>query len=373
MMIGQLNCLKGCFIQSQKKQDVCADTASKILKISGLILGVGGVLAAVSFAIPLTLKGTVALSIAVSCAAFFVFYRTYSINSPDKPSLPSDDPIEQIGDVSLQPSSSAQLCAKTPIKELWDQLEGKTRSKLGKMAYVNLGNRCRFDGIRCPKHTAISIEGNYLHANSITIPRCSRSFVASQAPLPEDCGLFWEAVFERNAAIIDLTTPEDRKHKGKEQVTSYCPEFLDETKTYGHLSVTIENRNDSACCYQVRHLKTGEKKRIVRSHSSSWKDFAAVSLIDLKGMVQSIDILVPSGGVAWIHCRAGVGRTGTLITAYYLREKFWRGELSSENLEEVLIECIIELRQQRGKFFVQQPVQLELLREYGCLLLSSEL
>ncbi|MDP1607823.1 MAG: tyrosine-protein phosphatase [Chlamydiales bacterium] len=373
MIIGQLNCLKGYFTQSQKEQDVCAETASKVLKISGLILGLGGVLAAASFAIPLTLKGAVALSMAVSCAAFFVFYRTHSINSPDKPSLPSADPVKQPEDVSLQPSSSVKLCAKTPIKELWDRLEEKTRSELGKMTYVNLGNRCRFDGIKCPKHTAISVDGNYLHANSITIPGCSRLFVASQAPLPEDCGLFWQAVFERNADIIDLTTPEDRKHKGKEQVTSYYPQFSDQAKTYGPLSVTIENRNDSACCYQVRHLETGEEKRIVRSHSYRWKDFGAVAPLDLKAFVETIDIVVPKGRVAWIHCRAGVGRTGTLIAAYCLREKFWRGELSLENLEEVLIECIVELRQQRGKFFVQQPVQLELLREYGRLLLSSEL
>lgn len=74
----------------------------------------------------------------------------------------------------------------------------------------------------------------------------------------------------------------------------------------------------------------------------------------------------------WVHCRAGMGRTGTLIVAVILKEKIERGEITPANLRESLLKIVLGLRKHRGSAFVQRSTQLNALVEYAQYLFTQK-
>ncbi len=252
------------------------------------------------------------------------------------------------------------------IDKLWKRLETQTAPPDYLRANQVNG---RFTDIGCPKDTAIQIGDDYLHANLVGEDVSARRFIAAQAPVEEDYALFWESAWQQEGMIMDLTTAEDRD-KG---VTIYYPTTAEKTKIYGNFQVELvqESVEEGAKIYQYRmtHQETKESKIIQRVHFDQWLDFNAVSLDHLKTLVAILE-KDESGKTPCIHCRAGVGRTGTLITAFILKEKIKNKEIHAGNLESALMDLILKLRRQRGEYFVQQPVQFKLIRDYGKFLLD---
>jgi protein tyrosine phosphatase len=137
------------------------------------------------------------------------------------------------------------------------------------------------------------------------------------------------------------------------------------------MSVKLIEVSGRTYTYQIENTETGVVKTIKRCHYADWKDLSAVSLPALRVLVQEVETLSPNPkDLLWIHCRAGVGRTGSLITALVLKEKIERGEINKENLDGSLMDIIVELRKQRGPAFVQQKDQLDLLRQYADSLIA---
>lgn len=256
-----------------------------------------------------------------------------------------------------------------PITSLWSHLEQETQTQLQRLEFLSTEDlNHRFFNILCPRKTAIAISGQYLHANKVGEGVTQRSFVASQAPLTEDYDTFWQAIFESGPTIFDLTTIEDQIDGG---VTEYYPEELNQTIKCGPISIKLIKVSDRTYTYQIENIETGVVKNINRFHYADWKDLDTVSLPALNFLVQEVETLSPNPkNLLWIHCRAGVGRTGTLITALVLKEKIQCGEINKGNLEASLGNIIIELRKQRGPAFVQQKNQLNLLRQYADSLLT---
>jgi protein tyrosine phosphatase len=257
-----------------------------------------------------------------------------------------------------------------PITDLWPHLEKKTQAELQRLEFLSIDvPKHRFFDIRCPRKTALAISGRYLHANKVGEGVAERSFVASQAPLLEDYETFWKAILEHNPTIFDLTTIQDQIDGG---VTKYYPERLNQTIRCGSMLVKLVKVSDRTHTYQMENIQTRVVKNIKRFHYADWKDLGAVSLPALHLLVQEVETLSPNPkDLLWIHCRAGVGRTGTLITALVLKEKIKSGEIHIGNLDASLVDIIVELRKQRGPVFVQQIGQLDLLRQYADSLLKN--
>lgn len=252
--------------------------------------------------------------------------------------------------------------------ELWDILEAKKFSLNSTVVYhPSQAVNHRFDNIGCPKNASICIEDRFLHANKVTSEKCgARPIVASQAPLEIDCELFWKAISLDNFAIVDLTTTDDIVNGG---VNKYYPEFLGETITFGSMSITLTKEEGALKEYLVKDGLKGQFKTIKRFHFKNWKDFGAVTVPVLADLIRQLDSSLLNAPL-WVHCRAGVGRTGTLITAYMLKHKIQMGEINSKNLDSSLVDMIHDFRQKRGPSFVQQVGQFELLHQYGQFLLK---
>lgn len=265
-------------------------------------------------------------------------------------------------------ASSNQLNHPQKTMELWSHLQQKTIQELqGVKFFSEKEVNHRFSDVPCPKKTAVLVEGCYLHANNLGKGiSTDQRFIASQAPLEKDFEIFWKAILKNQAAIFDLTTPRDSG------ITKYYPEELNSAINYGSISVKLTKFNSKTSIYQITNTKTGTIKTIKRYHYTDWKDFGAISVSSLDTLVKEAERMrLKSKDLLWVHCRAGVGRTGTLITAIILKEKIINGEITKDNLDSSLLDLIVKLRKQRGPSFVQEKVQLNLLYEYANFLLSN--
>lgn len=239
----------------------------------------------------------------------------------------------------------------------------------------------RFDDILCPANTAVQYGPCYLHANRIGgLAGSSDCFVASGAPLKKDHFLFWHAIFESDSAIIDLTMPLEIGPEPNQLVT-YYPERLDETLEFGSLSVKLVNIAEvkevaeglKMYTYTLTVTKETQQtnKTVIRYHYSNWQDRNVLFLNDFESLIKTIK--EKTKGSLWVHCRGGVGRTGTFITAMILKEKIDLGLITDENLAETLLEIILLLKVERGPLFVQNDIQLDFLLRYGRYLLTQRL
>lgn len=290
------------------------------------------------------------------------FGTTKKVDDLTKPILNVNNNIPQ---PHLLTATQNKNLSNLSTSQLWDNLNEK--SKALSIIYVeNSEVNHRFPDVNCPRETAINVDGQYLHANTVVKKGESKiHFIASQAPLKKDESLFWKAILDNNFAILDLTTIIDQKAG----VTKYYPDRIEECISYGQFSVQLKAKNGFFCEYQVTDNSTGVTKNLKRYHFTEWKDFGAVSVPLLKNLIETLE--KEMGDQVWVHCRAGVGRTGTLITAFLLKEKIAKGHVTKENLDDTLINIILELRKRRGPYFVQMPEQLDLLRQFGNVLMTN--
>lgn len=192
------------------------------------------------------------------------------------------------------------------------------------------------------------------------------SFIASQMPSYYEFIPFWEEIFKgRYSAIIDLTSLRD--------LMPGAPRYYPETReVIGPFSITASSLPDErTTLYTV--AREGEEKPVLRYHFNEWLDGRSVSVDMLLFLITSIEekFRPSKERPLWIHCRAGVGRTGTLITAFILKEKIESREITKKNLGEALNELIFALRKERSQFFVETFDQFSLLLSFGEYLLEA--
>ena len=285
----------------------------------------------------------------------------------------------------IQPTPSSFNTKNFNVKKLWEDLEEETR----KIACLYVTQDCadstknevfdsRFIDIQCAKETAVLVDvggqSKYLHANHLGKGLTDKKFIATQAPRYElDTTAFWQAMLQYSSTIIDLTTHKDN-------ISPYYPtsSTLGENKlSFNHLNIELITNKDypkiqtlKSYDYKVTNTVTKETKQITRFHYNAWPDYGTVNLQELKEIVQFIDQIENRGAIC-IHCRAGVGRTGTVIAADILKEKIKNKEIHLDNLDTMLTAIILNLRQQRDKRLVQTEEQFALLIEYGTMLLSD--
>jgi protein tyrosine phosphatase len=275
---------------------------------------------------------------------------------------------------SPQTSSSDRRSSSEPAKvdftqELWERLQKQTREHA--FDYLPGKDFDRFLNISCVKATAVKIGDRALHANRVGQEIVNRDLVALQAPIEGHFEIFWTAVFASGAAIFDLTSDADKQGLKP----CYYPENMDETKTYGNISVKLINtetkENISVHTYEIEDTTTGTKKEIKRHNFLGWLDHGVVGVKELAKLVEKANEASDGGKKPlWIHCRAGAGRTGSLTTAIILKEKIASDQIGLLNLDTVLQGIIFQLRTQRGADFVQTDKQLGLLRDYATYLIQ---
>ncbi|KAF3839777.1 hypothetical protein F7725_018494 [Dissostichus mawsoni] len=164
--------------------------------------------------------------------------------------------------------------------------------------------------------TRVVLQGqeDYINASHITVritdvapPEsgvCLR-YVAAQGPLPQTCTHFWQTVWEQQThTIIMLTTLTER---GRTKCHQYWP-HPPEVKDYGHMRVKCHSEE---CNLAYR----GEERAVTHLQYVAWPDHGVPDdPSDFLLFISSVRERRRGEEPLMVHCSAGIGRTGVLIT-----------------------------------------------------------
>ncbi|VDP69740.1 unnamed protein product [Echinostoma caproni] len=199
-------------------------------------------------------------------------------------------------------------------------------------------------------------------------------YIATQGPMKSTCGDFWRMIVEQKATgIVMLTNLRDGKQVLCHQ---YWPEELNRTEEYTSGPVQIKVKLEK----EIKHPEVTERAFQVTSsiepnkcftvwhlHMTSWPDMGVPDMIQLEGLMDKHQVLRRSNeleGPTVVHCRAGLGRTGTFIVSELLRKHVHEGAYVD------IAGIILQLRRCRP-FMVENVKQYIFLHEYANALISD--
>ncbi|XP_050793639.1 tyrosine-protein phosphatase non-receptor type 3 isoform X2 [Gopherus flavomarginatus] len=170
--------------------------------------------------------------------------------------------------------------------------------------------------------TRIILQGNedYINANYVNmeIPSAGivNRYIATQGPLPHTCAHFWQVVWDhRLSLIIMLTTLTER---GRTKCHQYWPDPPD-IMEYGNFRVKCQSE-DCTIAYVFRemvitNIETEEEHTITHLQYVAWPDHGVPD--DSRDFLEFVTCMRPKrveNEPILVHCSAGIGRTGVLVT-----------------------------------------------------------
>lgn len=226
-------------------------------------------------------------------------------------------------------------------------------------------NRNRFTDILPNEPTRFKMTTNpdfYFNANWVLGGKA----IACQGPLETEINEFWQMVWHADVKTIAMLANPVELGRNK------CSEYWKSnffTRFFASMSVHCKSETtvfekDSVKIVErtIQITKDGETKEITQYHLQNWPDFGVVEPAVLAKLVKLIDS--KRGNQPFLaHCSAGVGRTGTFLTAY----QAYKQKTSQ------IFSIAADLRSsQKGRMgMIQTAEQYALARETAQLIISS--
>ncbi|BFY98244.1 hypothetical protein BsWGS_01284 [Bradybaena similaris] len=163
--------------------------------------------------------------------------------------------------------------------------------------------------------------GDYINANFVNmeIPGSGivNRYIAAQGPLPNTSNDFWQMIWEQHSSLVVMLTA--KVERGRVKCHQYWPQLY-ETEDFGALQITCVKEEDTHSFafreFNLTHVDTGEERHIRHMQYVAWPDHGVPDdpsdfLHFVSRVRQNRDGMVEP---TVVHCSAGIGRTGVLIT-----------------------------------------------------------
>lgn len=283
-------------------------------------------------------------------------------------------------------------------KRYYNLLEDQTKEMDQTIQLLDIQpSRCRFLDIGCPQASSVHLYNkellsfdsskHYLHGNLVSDSTSGLKFFALQHPYPND-ELYWTLAYGNGSVLVDLTNLADQNWiKSQDSLNVIYPErqYFPESCINGTLKcgkytinlidqIPIEKFKDFSVSvkptlytYEIINTETNQNRRINRISYPNWQDNSGILPEQLEMLVDLIsDYQKENDYFPMINCKAGVGRTGTLISASIIKMR--KQNLTTDwemNLKEIN-SVILEVRKGRGGYCVTSEGQ------YRCLVAFSK-
>ena len=239
---------------------------------------------------------------------------------------------------------------------------------------------CRYSDLKTYKHNKIEIDTKTKYINASPINIISPNyFIATQGPKSNTIEDFWTMVEQYNCNIIIMLCKlvvELGNQKCEEywstdnKMKKYTLEIVSEKDLFND-TVIIERK------IKLINKKTKKEKIVTQLHYSGWPERGTPEgekvFKDFIYMIKEIDKLKGEGpGI--VHCKAGVGRTGTFISIYFLYKEIIEqiNDKNLNNIEFSVFNLVRKLKEMRmymvhiiGQYkFIYEFIEY-LLKEYN--------
>ena len=212
----------------------------------------------------------------------------------------------------------------------------------------------RYSDIKCYAHNIIKINNGkgYINASPINIIT-KKYFISTQAPKKETIEDFCTMIIENKCKIIIMLCKQIENNKEK------CALYWEgETSKFSIKSNEIEVEMQ----YIIREIeiinkKSNKKEKITQINYTGWPDHgipdASEKNFESFCKIMTLAEKYKGNFPITIHCSAGVGRTGTFISMYYLNKEIVKQiNNNSENIQFNIFNLVRKLKEMR-MFLVQ--------------------
>ncbi|CAH1795007.1 unnamed protein product [Owenia fusiformis] len=208
-----------------------------------------------------------------------------------------------------------------PIEEYKDlrQVKATDHCSVAKQAKFKTKNRYRNVLPYDKNRVQLSTTPDYINASHIRIHinKDTLHYIASQGPLPNTTPDFWQMVWDYKVKVIAMVTLD--VEGGKVKCHRYWPDSAVRPITvFDRYEVSLVKLIELEK-FDVRQLKmtdreSGTSHNIVHLNYTGWPDHGvphtARSILQYVQLIHTFN----SGGPIIVHCSAGIGRTGAIIT-----------------------------------------------------------
>ncbi|XP_039472537.1 receptor-type tyrosine-protein phosphatase H-like [Oreochromis aureus] len=202
---------------------------------------------------------------------------------------------------------------------------------------------------------------DYINANYMPGYSSNREYIATQGPLPSTVNDFWRMIWEQRVKRIVMVT--NCIEGGRTKCEQYWPADS-KPCLYGELLVTMRSEQQETNWtlreFNLKDRKTSEEQTVKHFHFTAWPNHGVPEctevLIQFRGLVRQH--IEREGGKAptVVHCSAGVGRTGTIISLDVLLQQL-------EKEQAVGINAFVHKMRLNRPYMVQKESQYIFLHQ----------
>jgi protein tyrosine phosphatase len=191
----------------------------------------------------------------------------------------------------------------------------------------------------------------YINANDVLTPL--QEYIVAQAPLESTVNDFWQAIIDAKViTIVNVSMPTDgggkpvywSKNRFPFSISGWTVECIPGEETLDTNGEAFEQRIVKRI-FLASNEETKERRVITQIHYENWPDNGAPDLLLFYRFLHLISRIHPlASSPLFVHCAAGIGRSGTFVAAHSLIKEIETCHPATINIPK----RIVELRMQRA-------------------------